>query len=63
MNIIHEYNILSDISTNGENIYQPHYKTWNHKIKHNENEIILHYDAKEKLYIPEHESKHKTEKK
>jgi len=56
MNIIYEYNILSNISNGSEKIYQPHYKTWNNKINHNKHEIILYYDQKKQLYIPESEN-------
>lgn len=51
MDIVDEYNMLSAITSNDKKLYQPYYSTTNIKIQHNKNEILLHYNKKERLYV------------
>ena len=62
MEIINEYNILSDISNIDKKIYQPFYSTTNVKIFHNKNEILLMYDKKENMYVNKSDKNSKYDK-
>lgn len=63
MDVINEYNILSEISSIEKKIYQPHYSSTNIKIFHNKNEILLHYDKKENIFIEKNKLKPKSKSK
>lgn len=50
MEVIHQYNLLSNINSLDKKKYQPFYSTSNIKIIHNKNEILVHYNKKYKKY-------------
>lgn len=60
MDIIYEYNILSEINIIEKKLYQPHYSSNDVKIFHNKNEIVLHYDKKEHMYVDKNKDKKLT---